>query len=46
MQADEMQFGFMPGKLTTDVIFIVEEMIEKGQEEIVSCFCGPGEGIR
>ena len=29
VQVDEMQFGFMPGKGTTHLIFIEEQMMEK-----------------
>ena len=29
VQVDEMQFGFMQGKGTTDAIFVVRQMVEK-----------------
>ena len=29
VQVNEMQFSFMPGKVTTDATFIVREMMEK-----------------
>ena len=31
MSIDNMQFGFMPGKGTTDVIFIMRQVHEKHQ---------------
>ena len=43
-----MQFGFMPGKGTTDAIFIMRQVQEKHQakkKEVVLCFCGYREGI-
>ena len=30
---DEMQFGFMPGKGTTDAIFIIRQLQEKHQQK-------------
>ena len=39
---DNMQFGFMPGKGTTDAI--IRETPSKA-EEAVLCFCGFREGI-
>ena len=33
VEVDEMQFGFMPGKGTTDAIFITRQMQEKHQEK-------------
>lgn len=32
VEIDEMQFGFMPGKGTTDAIFVIRQMQEKHQE--------------
>ena len=37
---DNMQFGFMPGKRTTDAMFIMRQVQEKHR-----CFCGSREGI-
>ena len=40
---DNIQFGFMPGKGTTDAIFIMRQVQEKTpskEEEDVLCFCG------
>ena len=44
---DNMQFGFMPGKGTTDAIFIMREVQETPSKEdkAVLCFCGFREGI-
>ena len=44
---DDMQFGFMPGKKTTDAIFIMRQVQERYQarKEVALCFCGSGEGI-
>ena len=46
---DNMQFGFMPGKGTTDAIFIMRQVQEKHQskekEEAILCFCGSRDGI-
>ena len=46
---DNMQFGFMTGKGTTDAIFIMRQVQEKQtpskEEEAVLCFCGFREGI-
>ena len=45
---DNMQFGFMPGKGTTDAIFIMRQVQEKHQAKkkaAVLCFCGSREGI-
>ena len=39
---DAMQFGFMPGKGTTDAIFLVRQLQEKyvsKEEETLLCFC-------
>ena len=33
VEVDEMQFGFMPGKGTTDAIFVTRQMQEKHQEK-------------
>ena len=33
VQIDELQFGFMPGKGTTDAIFIVRQMQERYREK-------------
>ena len=33
MQIDEMQFGFRPGKGTTDAIFVVRQLQEKNMEK-------------
>ena len=41
---DNMQFGFMPGKGTTDAIFIMRQVQEKHQAKKL-CFCGSREGI-
>ena len=44
---DQMQFGFMPGKGTTDAMFIMRQVQEKHQankKEAVLCFCGFREG--
>ena len=35
---NEMSFGFMPGKGTVDVIFIVRRISKEGQE-VVYVFC-------
>ena len=45
---DNMQFGFMPGKGTTDAIFIMRQVLEKHQEKKKKryyAFCGSREGI-
>ena len=45
---DNMQFGFMPGKGTTDAIFIMRTSTRETpskEEETVLCFCGSREGI-
>ena len=41
-----MQFGFMPGKGTTNGIFVVRQMQEMflAKKTIVLRICGPGEG--
>ena len=36
---NKMQFGFMPGKVTVDVIFIVRRMQEEYQKKTRSCTC-------
>ena len=43
---DNMQFGFMHGKGTTDAIFIMRQVQEKHQaKKKTLCFCGSREGI-
>ena len=45
---DNMQFGFMPGKGTTDAIFIMRQVQEKYQarkNKLYYVFCGSREGI-
>ena len=41
----ETQFGFMPGKGTTDAIFIVHQLQEKYLEKELFCIYRPGEGF-
>ena len=45
---DSMQFGFMPGRGTTDVLFVVQRMLEEYRDKkkkVVHVFCGYCEGI-
>ena len=44
---DDMQYGSMSGKGTTNVIFIMRQSSGKAsmKEEAVLCSCGFGEGI-
>ena len=44
---DDMQFGFSPGKGTTDPIFIIRQVQEKffREEGIVDSVCGSGESL-
>ena len=43
---DETQFGFMPGKGTTQALFILRRMQEEFREEkVVHVFCEFGKGI-
>ena len=45
---DNMQFGFMPRKGTTDAVFIMRQVQEKHQvkkNKLYLCFCGSREGI-
>ena len=39
MKVDDMQFGFMPGKGTTDALFILRRMQEKFRGKKKSCTC-------
>ena len=38
VQIDELQFGFMPGKGTTDAIFIVRQMQERYREKKIDLY--------
>ena len=44
---NSMQFGFIPGRSTTDAIYITPDARETSQEEekCISCLCGPGKGL-
>ena len=45
---DNMQFGFIPGKGTTDAMFIMRQVQEKHQakkKKLYYAFCGFREGI-
>ena len=45
---DEMQFAFVPGRGTTDAIFIIRQLQERSQQQepdSVLCFCWPGESV-
>ena len=49
---DEMQFAFVPGRGTTDAIFIIRQLQEKflsrkdlNDKDSVLCFCWPGESF-
>ena len=45
---NDSQFGFIPGRDTTDVIFVVRQLQEKYlavNKRLYVAFCGPGEGI-
>ena len=43
---DDMQFGFRPGRSTTDAIFIVRRKIPGTEKTPMDSICGPGEGVR
>jgi len=47
IKLDEMQFGFMPGKGTTDALFILQRMQEEyhDMKRKLFLFCGYEEGI-
>ena len=48
MSIDNMQFGFMPGKGTTDAIFIMRQVQKKHQtnkKKLYYAFCGFREGM-
>ena len=41
VEVDDMQFGFMPGRVTTDALFLVRRMQEeyrKKDEKLYMCF--------
>ena len=45
---DKMQFGFMPGKKTTDATLVVRQMQEKflaKKKVLFFCICGSGKSI-
>ena len=44
----EQQYGFMPGKSTTDAWFVFESVdgeVQRMSEEATLCVCGPGESV-
>ena len=48
MSIDDSQFGFAPGRGTTDAIFVVEQMqelIPSSKQEALYCLRRPGESI-
>ena len=45
---EDSQFGFVPGRATTDAIFVVGApagKVSSCQQETLHGFCGPGEGV-
>ena len=49
IKVDGRQFGYCPGRSTTDAIFIMKQLQEKFSEKkkkLYLVFCGSGEGIR
>ena len=36
---DSMQFGFMPGRETTDALFVVQKMQKDNRDKKISCTC-------
>ena len=44
---DDSQFGFVPGRSTTDAIFVEKQLQEKylANKRLYMAFCRPGEGV-
>ena len=44
---DHSQFGFVPGRGTTDAIFVEKQLQEKylANKRLYMAFCRPGEGV-
>ena len=40
----EQQYGFMPGKITTDALLALKE-VQRRSEGDTLCVCGPGESL-
>ena len=47
VSTDDSQFGFVPGRGTSDAIFVVRQLQEKylAANKRLHGFCRPGEGI-